>query len=102
MYSINADDYHRPSVLRRDRSHPILLLKSHGQVNSTERLNPQKPKQSAAQRMTLSKSCESQDVTLVGVIGKRVSGFIPQTPRRSPEEHNSARGKMPRRVQVSY
>ena len=38
----------------------------------------------------------------MGVIGRRVSGFIPQTPRRSPEEHNSARGKMPRRVQVSY
>ena len=61
MYSINADDYHRPSVLRRDRSHPILLLMSHGQVNSTERLNPKKPKQSAAQRMTLSKSCETRD-----------------------------------------
>ena len=40
MYSINADDYHLPSVLRRDRSHPILLLVSHGQVNSPERLNP--------------------------------------------------------------
>ena len=38
----------------------------------------------------------------MGVIGKRVSGFIPQTPPRSPEEHNSTRGKMPRRVQVSY
>ena len=40
MYSINADDFHSPSVLRRDRSHPILLLISHGQVNSTECLNP--------------------------------------------------------------
>ena len=61
MYSIKADDYHCPSVLRRDRSHPILLLMSHGQVNSTERLNPKKPKQSAAQRMTLSKSSETRD-----------------------------------------
>ena len=42
------------------------------------------------------------DVTLVGVIGKRVSGFIPQTPRQSPEEHNSARGEMLRRGQASY
>ena len=40
MYSINADDFHSPSVLRRDRSHPILLLMSHGQVNYTECLNP--------------------------------------------------------------
>ena len=40
MYSINADDFHSPSVLRWDRSHPILLLMSHGQVNSTECLNP--------------------------------------------------------------
>ena len=54
-----------PSALRRDRSHPILLLISHGQVNSTECLNPpppkKKPKQSAAQRMILSKSCETWD-----------------------------------------
>ena len=40
MYSINADNFHSPSVLRRDLSHPILLLMSHRQVNSTERLNP--------------------------------------------------------------
>ena len=38
----------------------------------------------------------------MGVIGRRVSVYIPQTPRRSPEEHNSARGKMPRRGLVSY
>ena len=68
---------------------------------------PKKPKQSAAQSMTLSKSCGTQDhrislFSLVGVIGRRVSGYIPQTPRRSPEEHNSARGKMPRRGLVSY
>ena len=55
--------------------------------------------------MTLSKSCETRDhrmSLLWVVIVKRVSGFTPHTPQRSPEEHNSARGKMPRRVQVSY
>ena len=57
MYSINADDFHCPSVLMRDCSHPILLPLSHGQVKSQTK----KTKQSAAQRMTLSKSCETRD-----------------------------------------
>ena len=59
MYSINADDFHSPSVLRWDRSHPILLLMSHGQVHRMPK--PKKPKQSAAQRMILSKACETRD-----------------------------------------
>ena len=66
MYSINADDFHSLSqCLEVGSLTPNLAADFSWEVNSTECLNPpkkkKKPKQSAAQRMILSKSCETRD-----------------------------------------
>ena len=60
MYSINADNFHSPSVLRRDRS-PNLAADVAWASELHRMPKPKKPKQSAAQRMILSKSCETRD-----------------------------------------